>query len=735
MQYRQATACSARSAGRFHSWRSLSLALGLLGLGLSSCGVARPAIGPLPSVDQDPPPGPIDGLSGTPIALPTRPEFAEIAVLEERRADPEGRLIELLDTADGPVRARAAQALGRLPLEVEGDLITKTLLLAMDDEDPSVRRRVAFALGARGDSSAAAQLYKHLTDANPSVRALVVEAGARIGEQVLKQDLFRKLSDPDLGVRLKVIEGFALWDGQSRDANRVDRELMAALNPHARPSSRAEPAPEEVWKTLYALQRRRSETGRPAFLSHIDDPDTNARLFATRGLARISPEVDSTRALQRRAGDTDWRIACEALAGLQAHADPDSIPILERASESRSAHVRAAALQALGSYPERPDDVIRTLLSGTNDRSPSVRAAALVSMAKVADPRQTAEELERAIEGGADPVILAGAARAAGLLPEDVASPLLERLVADPRPFVATAAIEAYGKHPTLENLELLRGWVSGQPDNGLRLAAVLALREHSSEDDLEHLSQAIKSSAGDVAAEVAWNALLNAAEIGGEEAEALLRSALRYANAQVRKVARDSLTEMLPELPLPDIQPPTPNPRELPLPGSTYPEWTRNPLVEVDTTRGAMVFELYPTEAPIHVYSFLNLAEAGHYDGLSFHRVVADFVVQGGDYRGDGNGGLDWRGQSLRQEFGPRPYVRGSLGMPRNDDPDSGGSQIFVTHRPTPHLNGLYTLFGQLVRGFDVLDRIEVGDRILSVERVPEQETTRAFGSPGIGG
>ena len=156
--------------------------------------------------------------------------------------------------------------------------------------------------------------------------------------------------------------------------------------------------------------------------------------------------------------------------------------------------------------------------------------------------------------------------------------------------------------------------------------------------------------------------------------------------------------------------------PDDVPFPGKGMPRWTNNPLVEISTSRGSMMFELFPAETPVHVVNFLELAARGEYDGLVFHRVVPDFVSQGGDYRGDGNGGRPWRGSALRHEFGPRKYTRGSLGMPRNEDVDSGGSQFFVTHRPTPHLDGRYTIFGELRAGGDVLDRIEVGDRILGV-------------------
>ena len=131
------------------------------------------------------------------------------------------------------------------------------------------------------------------------------------------------------------------------------------------------------------------------------------------------------------------------------------------------------------------------------------------------------------------------------------------------------------------------------------------------------------------------------------------------------------------------------------------------------------MTFELFADETPIHVHNFLTLAQDDHYDGLNFHRVVPDFVIQGGCYRGDGNGARPWRGEALRQEIGPRKYVRGSLGMPRNQDMESGGSQFFVTHRPTPHLDGRYTIFGELTSGSLVLDSIEVGDVILDVRLV----------------
>jgi cyclophilin family peptidyl-prolyl cis-trans isomerase len=137
-----------------------------------------------------------------------------------------------------------------------------------------------------------------------------------------------------------------------------------------------------------------------------------------------------------------------------------------------------------------------------------------------------------------------------------------------------------------------------------------------------------------------------------------------------------------------------------------------RAPTLRVLTERGTMELKLFATEAPLTVYNIVSLAEHGYFDGQRFHRVVPNFVVQGGDPRGDGNGGP---GYAIRDELTRRRYGRGTLGMALSG-PNTGGSQFFVTHSSQPHLDGGYTVFGELVEGGDVLDRIIQGDRIVRV-------------------
>jgi len=131
------------------------------------------------------------------------------------------------------------------------------------------------------------------------------------------------------------------------------------------------------------------------------------------------------------------------------------------------------------------------------------------------------------------------------------------------------------------------------------------------------------------------------------------------------------------------------------------------------------MMLALEPQFAPLHVRNFLYLVDKGFYDGLSWHRVVSDFVVQGGCPRGDGWGDPGW---TLPDELSGLHFERGVLGMPKAGK-DTGGCQLFFCHLPTPHLDAQYTVFGRIVEGLEVLDLLEEGDGITSIRRLPRED------------
>jgi len=127
----------------------------------------------------------------------------------------------------------------------------------------------------------------------------------------------------------------------------------------------------------------------------------------------------------------------------------------------------------------------------------------------------------------------------------------------------------------------------------------------------------------------------------------------------------------------------------------------------------GEIRLEFYPEDAPKTVENFVALAKKGFYNGLNFHRVVPDFVVQGGCPKGNGTGGP---GYMVKAEFNKQKHVRGTLAMARSQSPDSAGSQFYICYGATPHLDGQYTVFGHVVSGMEHVDRIKQGDKMTSV-------------------
>jgi cyclophilin family peptidyl-prolyl cis-trans isomerase len=140
----------------------------------------------------------------------------------------------------------------------------------------------------------------------------------------------------------------------------------------------------------------------------------------------------------------------------------------------------------------------------------------------------------------------------------------------------------------------------------------------------------------------------------------------------------------------------------------------TKKYTATMETNRGTIVLQLYAAQAPRTVNNFVCLAEDGYYDGVTFHRVIKDFMIQGGDPTGTGRGGP---GYTFKDEFDPKlKHNRPGVLSMANAGPNTNGSQFFITHVPTPWLDGKHSVFGQVISGQDVVNRIEQGDVILSV-------------------
>ena len=160
-----------------------------------------------------------------------------------------------------------------------------------------------------------------------------------------------------------------------------------------------------------------------------------------------------------------------------------------------------------------------------------------------------------------------------------------------------------------------------------------------------------------------------------------------------------------------------------------TKTNWSNPPDMQIDpektyyatieTNRGTIELEFYPQDAPKTVNNFIFLSREGFYDGITFHRVIGDFMIQGGDPTGTGSGGPGYRFED-EVDGNPLIHERGVISM-ANAGPNTNGSQFFITHSPQPHLNGKHTVFGKVVKGIEVVDEILQGD---VMERVQVRES-----------
>ena len=156
----------------------------------------------------------------------------------------------------------------------------------------------------------------------------------------------------------------------------------------------------------------------------------------------------------------------------------------------------------------------------------------------------------------------------------------------------------------------------------------------------------------------------------------------------------------------------PTPEPTTYSAPPPMTIDTSKQYTATIETEKGDLVLELFASDVPVTVNNFVFLARDGFYNGTTFHRVIPDFMAQGGDPTGTGTG---TPGYSFADEFTEHTHVTGALSM-ANSGPNTNGCQFFITYTPQPHLDGKHTVFGQLIEGTDVLEKIEQGDTIIRI-------------------
>lgn len=681
------------------------------------------------------------------------PEETLLQIVEaedERRWD-ESDFGKLFADASPSVRRRAALAAGRIG--DEGAVAPLSSLLRTD-RDETVRAMAAFALGEiEAESGADALLEALRLSRTAEVRARSVEALGKIAAALPEA---KRESKQRMG---EAIVSTLAAEGRAPKPNREVLLLGLTAVLRARPDNGARTAAtflassdarvrEDAANTLARLRAKESLERLRVMLA--TDTDAVARANAARvlGGAEDASSLDSLAA--RALTDTDSRVRVSAVRALAQLKNPRAgEPLVRRGEELLAAYKTARAGGALN--PPEVNELLEIatalgrVLPNTNDEHAIALLRQMRAGGVVAPEVETALALVAPSQYLRDPSVsefVATSGRSTGVSWQKVSAlgqglgemanvtsaqvgNSVVSLQADAQ--IALRALIQSPTTPALAVPDLLRSLAAFKPidlasvaraelkadDVIVRAVSADILSELPPDPETARsLADALPRSLQDDVNDAALSVIGALSKQPGAEATEALQKALETTDYLVRRRAADALRERAGSASearrVETVN--TRNHRE---------DYERalarigkSVRAVVSTDKGAFTIELLPEDAPLTVDNFVGLARRGYFNGIAFHRVVPNFVIQGGDPRGDGNGGP---GYQIRDEINTVPYARGAVGMALSGR-DTGGSQWFVTHAPQPHLDGGYTVFGRVVEGMDVVDRIARGDRIRSV-------------------
>jgi cyclophilin family peptidyl-prolyl cis-trans isomerase/HEAT repeat protein len=656
---------------------------------------------------------------------------ARIIQLEDERNLNGDELAKLLKHASPKVRERAALSIGRI-----GDKRGTAALIELlqSEKDERARAMAAFALGEIEDDAAVPALLAMLEPGKASLadRARSVEALGKIAsvpanieslgqttiEQISKH-LAEQLPDPKATLT-------------------ADQQLLARLTITAlmrvRPVSAVEPLTQQLKsadadlraQAANALSRIRQPIASaiPALLEALNDSDHNVRANAARALG-VSKDARAVEPLIKLLGDKEEQVQVSAIRALAAIGDKRAAePLIEMGG-------RLCKQKGEGCYENlnRLLEIVSALDTMKADQAISLfrelrevfgtgaYSELEIAIAKFGEKEFFSSDESELLSGGGDANQLANLAQGMGEIDSELSKEMLLMLW-----------MASYLEEPTIP--QILRALAKLKPktlpfllrdgllhkDPIIRATAATLIASSLEDRNLNRLIESLAASSKDRENGAKLAILAAISKYKSEIAVEAIKSSLTDKDHLVRRRAVDLLRQMNAG----DFS-------QFVLTVQTghnklfyqrvAARMNKKVIATLHTDKGAITMELFPADAPITVDSFVTLARKGYFNGITFHRVVPNFVIQGGDPRGTGNGGP---GYQMRCEVNMRPYERGTVGMALSGK-DTGGSQFFITHSPQPHLDGGYTVFGQVTKGMEVVDRIARGDtikRITIVER-----------------
>jgi cyclophilin family peptidyl-prolyl cis-trans isomerase/HEAT repeat protein len=658
-------------------------------------------------------------------------------------------LVDMLLPPHGGARLRAILALGRIgyptALSAMQDVLTGDK--NAENRDPAVRALAAFALGEIESHHAVSALISRLdpaTEKSELVRARAIEALGKIGSNKLSAAALGQYGVA--GIADAIAKQLPPIDSEPSDDAKLKGSLALTALLRLRQPSTVETIVLQLrsadadlrWQAANALARIREGIAAavPALLPLLADKNSLVRANAARavGVAKAAQAVDP---LIRLLADEDPRVSANAINALGALGDARAVEPLVSLGNAQLAAYRSFDRNKNG-VPVQQNSLLLIATALGNIKDP--RALEFLKAFRFADGKL-----------GSSPEVEVAAAKFGEALffeiPESIKLPN-----GDWKAMAAYAQGLGQLGSPRAKSvlLDLLAGKTYGKPDPRALPDILNALSAAKTEGLIGILLDHLK--AEDVIVRTTAATLLGELGDSGEPVTQALEAAYKAARTDKMNDARVAILEAAAKLKRPmnahvlsdesreDDYVVRLKAAQLLLESGAevvsakkfqigsvktghdraywqriaqLSESARNPIAIIHTKKGDIRIELYVEDSPMTVDNFIQLSRSGFYNGLSFMRVVPNFVIQGGDPRDDTNGGP---GYQIRCEINLKRYGTGAVGMALSGK-DTGGSQFFITHSPQPHLDGGYTVFGQVVEGMDVVNQIARGDRIERVE------------------
>jgi len=637
-----------------------------------------------------PPPAaaaPAPAKSAPPAASALAPAVPRVPWIDHRAAerDTSGLVGALARDRSLTTRAAAARALGLL----QERSTVRALVAALGDRSATVRREAAFALGLMGDTTTVLAIaLRWEREPDPGARETMVTAIGYLGAQAGASTIVRALDAKRESER---------WAAALAAARIRARSLASPLTARA-----DDPRPEMRWRVAYALGRVGDRVGVTALRNLARDRIELVRMCAARGISEVGDSA-SAGLLATMLRDPAWRVrvnAVRALGVLGARAQAGALrPLLV----DPIAQVRWETAGTLGLLADSAS--VGSLTRALADSSTGVVQGAAIALLKI--------QGERAI-----PTV----APQFDLLPGFLRSGLVEALGQVPGPMALQILLaRARDSSDPAEAAGAVSGLAQRKADSTVVRPALRALLAPSTPPrDFTIVSSALDA-LGQLGDSASVRGVVTFLTRFGTTQDADIRASAASALAAIK--TRESLTALASARRDPERRI-----RETVCTALGFPAdsigLVKNPLLRapsvkaaprtalIQTERGIVTIAFDHARAPVTVDNFVSLARSKFFDGILFHRVVPNFVVQDGCPRGDGWGGP---GYEIPCEYNDRPYETGTVGMALSGK-DTGGSQWFVTLSPQPRLEGRYTVFGSVTRGMEVVERIMPGDRIVKV-------------------